>query len=244
MRKFLLGAAAVLSLASPAFAADLRPIGKAPTATAYNWTGLYLGGHCGGAWGHTKTTGDDDAFDEAGVETYKLRPSGLACGGQVGFNVQSGGWLWGIEGDVGYLGLKKSITQIASPDNFVEVKYGAYGTATARIGLVFDRTLLYGKGGAAFARIRNTATDLDSGLVDATDFSEINKTQIGWAAGAGVEYGLSPSWSVKLEYLYLDFGRDSIANQDGDVFTHRNSVHTAKAGLNWRFGGGPVTARY
>jgi len=219
---------------------------KAPVAVspaAYNWSGAYIGGHCGGAWGNTKVTGDVGAFDEDDLELYKLRPSGFVCGGQFGYNVQNGGWLWGIESDIGYLGLKKSITQIASPDNFVEVKYGAYGTATARLGLVFDRTLLYAKGGAAFARIRNIASDLDGGAIDDTDFTVLNKTHVGWAAGAGIEYGLSPNWSVKFEYLYMDFGKDTTTNQDGDFFTHRNAVHTAKVGLNWHFGG-PIVARY
>src|SRR5262245_26677564 len=104
MHNLLFGIAAMAVLGSPASAADLQPsIGKAPTA-AHNWTGLYFGGHCGGAWGNTKTTGDDGAFDEAGSESYTLRPSGFICGGQIGFNVQNGGWLWGIEGDFGYLG--------------------------------------------------------------------------------------------------------------------------------------------
>jgi len=245
MNKLIVGMAAVVLLGSPAFAADLQPmIGKAPPA-AHNWTGLYFGAHCGGAWGNTKTTGDNGAFDEAGNELYTLRPHGFVCGGQLGFNLQMGGWFWGIEGDFGYLGLNKSITQIPSPDNFVEVKYGAYGVAAARLGVVVDRALLYAKGGVAFARIRNTATDLDGTLADPSDFSELNKTHIGWAAGVGVEYGMSTSWSVKLEYLYLDFGRDNSTNIDGDLFTHRNSVHTAKVGFNWYFGGGPaVTARY
>jgi len=241
MNKLLFGMAAMVALGSPAVAADMQPmIGKAPPGF-HNWTGLYFGGHCGGAWGETKTSGNNGAFDQAPV-SYKLQPGGFVCGGQVGFNVQVGGWLWGIEGDFGYLGLQKSLTP---SDNFVEVKYGAYGTATGRLGVVWDRALIYAKAGVAFARIRNTATDLDSGIVDASDFSEINKTQIGWAAGVGVEYGVSTSWSVKLEYLYMDFGKDTSTNIDGDVFTHRNSVHTAKVGFNWHFGGGPaVTARY
>jgi outer membrane immunogenic protein len=237
MKTLLLGTAAMTLLATPVLAADLQ-IAKAPAT--YNWTGLYLGAHCGGAWGDTKTAGNNGAFDES-ARAYTLQPSGSVCGGQVGFNVQSGGWFWGIEGDFGYLGVKKSITP---NDNFVEVKYGAYGAATARVGLVWDRALLYLKGGAAFAKIRNTATDLDGGVADSSDFSQLNKTRIGWAAGAGIEYGLSQSWSVKFEYLYMGFGNDSATNQDGDVFTHSNSIHTAKAGLNWRFGGGPAVARY
>src|SRR6266851_9811948 len=57
MKKILLGAAALAAMAAPAFAADMpaRPYTKAPACTApavvYNWTGFYIGGHVGGAFG-------------------------------------------------------------------------------------------------------------------------------------------------------------------------------------------------
>ena len=56
MKKLLLGAAACIAFAAPAFAADLpaRTYTKAPAYTApeavYNWTGFYIGGHIGGAF--------------------------------------------------------------------------------------------------------------------------------------------------------------------------------------------------
>src|SRR5262249_29832983 len=97
------------------------------------------------------------------------------------------------------------------------------------------------KAGVAFAQIRNTAADLNNGtVIDPRDLTELDKTRIGWAAGTGIEYSLSSSWSLKLEYLYMDFGKDKSTNQDHDQFTHRNSVHTLKAGFNWHFGGGPA----
>jgi outer membrane immunogenic protein len=240
MKSFLLATAVLAVLASPAFAADMQPwVGKAPPGV-HNWSGLYLGGHCGGAWGSTKTTGDVNAFDESPREVYNLGSGGWTCGGQLGFNMQMGGWFWGTEADFGYLGLKKSIVQHGPPRNFVEVKFGAYGVAAARAGVVLDRALIYGKAGVAFAKIRNTGGDLDSGIT--IDLTELDKTHIGWAAGTGIEYGLSSSWSVKLEYLYMGFGKNSSTNLDHDTFTHRNSVQIVKAGLNWRFGGGPAIA--
>jgi len=246
MKTLLRATAVSVVLASPAFAADLEPlIGKAPPG-AYNWTGLYYGGHCGGGWANTKTTGDRNAFDETTNEVYNLRPAGWVCGGQLGFNMQIGGWFWGIEADFGYLGLKQTIIQRSSPRNFVEMKYGAYGVAATRAGVVVDRALLYAKAGVAFAQIRNTAADLDGGtVIDASDFTELDKTRMGWAVGTGLEYSVSSNWSLKLEYLYMDFGKDNSTNQDRDQFTHRNSVHTLKAGFNWHFGGGPaLTTRY
>lgn len=36
-------------------------------------------------------------------------------------------------------------------------------------------------------------------------------TMWGWTVGAGVEQAVSPAWSVKLEYGYLDFGSASLS---------------------------------
>ena len=69
MKKLLLGAAAVIAFAAPAFAADLpaRTYTKAPAYTApqavYNWTGFYIGGHVGGAFaGDSSLQGSDGRF--------------------------------------------------------------------------------------------------------------------------------------------------------------------------------------
>src|SRR5258707_7616168 len=56
MKRILLGAAAIVAFAAPAFAADIPPrtYTKAPAYTApelvYSWTGFYIGGHLSGAF--------------------------------------------------------------------------------------------------------------------------------------------------------------------------------------------------
>ena len=56
MRKFLFATAALIALASPASAADMRlPVYKAPpVAPVWSWSGCYLGGHAGGLWATQK----------------------------------------------------------------------------------------------------------------------------------------------------------------------------------------------
>src|SRR3569623_1732798 len=53
MKKFLLAVAAVVLGSASVQAADLAAhYTKAPMmATAYNWTGIYVGGNVGGQWG-------------------------------------------------------------------------------------------------------------------------------------------------------------------------------------------------
>jgi outer membrane immunogenic protein len=175
-------------------------------------------------------------FDAGIPLSYDTNPVGIFGGGQIGYNWQLGSILLGAEVDGGYLGGRES--QRPAPDDLVQVQYGWYGTATARGGFVYDRLLTYVKGGAAVARIRNTASDLDGvGAIDPTDFSQTNSTRWGWTLGSGFEYALLPNWTVKSEYLYMDFGTKSSGNLDGDVFQHQNRLQTFKIGLNYKWGG-------
>ena len=101
-----------------------------------------------------------------------------------------------------------------------------YGDLTARFGYEMDRTLLYAKGGAALLNadfkanyVGNNCTVLGpycagAGFLDTIPGYTIFKynhsdTLLGWTAGAGAEYALSQSWSVKAEYQHFDFGKIS-----------------------------------
>ena len=79
-----------------------------------------------------------------------------------------------------------------------------------------------------------------------------NNMRVGYAAGAGVEYAFTPNWSVKVEYLFTDLGRNNRTfvtpgGLSGFTFNNREQTHIVRAGLNYRFGwggGAPVLARY
>jgi outer membrane immunogenic protein len=82
------------------------------------------------------------------------------------------------------------------------------------------------------------------GLAGAQSF-----THTGWTIGAGLEWALVNNWTVKLEYLFLDFGgKEYFPNTiNGLGFNADADVHTIKLGLNYRFGYGKdpyVAARY
>jgi outer membrane immunogenic protein len=209
----------------------------------YNWQGLYLGMHGGGAWAHTRSTNTAPfgGYDAGVPLGFTLAPSGAFIGGQVGGLLQSGNWVYGAELDFGQLGLDQ--TRVAG-DDLTAVRYDWYGALTGRLGFAWDHALYYIKLGGALARIRNTASDLTGGAFTPTDVSQATGTRAGWAAGAGIEYGLGPNWSAKLEYLYMDFGSVTSSNLDGDRFHHDNSVHTIKLGVNYRFATMPLFIRW
>ena len=80
-------------------------------APAFSWAGFYIGGHTGVAVGKTSTSNNAPygGFDAGGTPlSYNLNPVSIFGGGQVGYNWQRGVWVFGLEGDFGYLGLNES----------------------------------------------------------------------------------------------------------------------------------------
>ena len=57
----------------------------------------------------------------------------------------------------------------------------------------------------------------------------------GWTIGAGVEYILSPAWSAKLEYDYLDFGNRNLPFATIGTVGFNTQVHEVKLGVNYRW---------
>jgi len=240
LKAVVASALAAIAATSVASAADLaaRPYTKAPMiAPVYDWTGFYIGGNVGYSWGRSSDT--STLTNGAGAVLFTTgagaNMDGVIGGGQIGYNWQTGMFVFGAEIDGGYLGARSRTRQ---SDDLVEVRYGAYGAFTGRAGLAFDRLLSYVKGGAVVANIKNTASDVDGGLtIDPSDFSSTSKAQWGWTIGSGFEYAIAPSWTMKSEYLYMGFGKERSTNLDGDTFEHKNRLHTWKVGLNYKWGG-------
>lgn len=204
--------AAALLAAAPAFAADLAksyPV-KAPVVVAepvFSWTGFYLGGNAGGAWGSVDS--------DAGV--LDMSPSGFIGGGQVGYNFQfDNNVVLGIEAD--FQGSDVSDTSFG-----VQSKMDYFGTVRGRIGYAFDHILPYVTGGFAWGH--NKVTDQLTGL-------ETSNTLTGWTVGGGVEYALTNNWTVKGEYLYMDLGDDYYDSIGANAGLTASVV---RAGINYKF---------
>lgn len=226
----------------PASAADLRDYNRSykdgddaivVPQSYFSWNGFYLGGHLGYGSGSSSSfndagAGNGDAFD--GGDGISFDPAGWMAGVTLGYNWQFDAFVFSLEADVGYLGADESQS---NGIGFASAEYGGYGTLTGRLGYAQDRWLFYAKGGLAFADIENRAGDLDGGLIDGTDFTKIQEVHTGWALGLGVEYAFQRDLSMKIEYLYMDFGEDHSRNLDGDVFQHENDLHTVKVGVNY-----------
>ena len=117
------------------------------------------------------------------------------------------------------------------------------GSIRGRVGVAFDRLLIYGTGGAAFGGFNNNYVNTLNGLTDS-----FNHTRVGWTAGGGVEYALTNNWSVRAEYRHTDFGRsvDNLAaSTGGGVNVHQHDVENQiLAGFSYKFDMLSSPARY
>ncbi len=226
MKRFFLTARvglAVAAMALPAVAADLGPPSyKAePIYTPpFSWTGFYVGINGGYGWSSSRST-----ETIIGVSTGDFDVSGGMAGGTMGYNLQTGLWVWGLEGDIDASWMKGTSGLCGGAGCTTENTW--FATARGRIGFVCDRFLPYITGGAAFGDIKMTPP--------VGPFS--TATQFGWTVGAGIEYAFMGPVSAKLEYLYADLGTASCGSPGcgNEVNVTLNNINILRLGVNYRF---------
>jgi outer membrane immunogenic protein len=220
-RTLLLAATALsLVVGSSAYAADLptkapyAPIAPAPVTT---WTGFYVGLNAGFGWASTDATVAGSDLD------------GFVGGGQVGYNWQSGNWVFGVEGD-----FQGSAQDTSSSGAFpglgtvtLDQEIPWFATMRGRLGYAWGPWLLYATGGAAWVNYQATFSAAGVSVED-------DATNFAWTVGGGVEWMFAPKWSAKLEYLYIDTG-DTDVTLFGVPFTARAKDNIVRAGINYHF---------
>jgi outer membrane immunogenic protein len=238
-----------------AYAADLPsrgapPVAYVPPVPIFTWTGFYIGVNAGAAF---RQNNDDNNAFFAPAPLFANNNGGnnirFIGGGQGGFNWQVNQFVFGIEADGQALvgGNNNNNNNGFFGGNGGGSNTAFLGTARGRLGIAFDRFLVYGTGGFAYGTGGNRFNN-------AFITNNGDNWRVGYAAGAGIEYAIINNWSVKVEYLYTDLRRSNNNNIGllGGGFQNdfRERNHIVRAGLNykfnWGFGGmgGPVVARY
>jgi outer membrane immunogenic protein len=172
--------AGVVATSGAALAADIQR-GPSPyyepapaPISVFNWRGPYAGLNLGYEWGK--------------VTNSSIEPSGIAGGGQFGYNWQSGQFVFGGETDLQLSG---------ADDTFAPYKFSNpwFGTLRARAGYAMSNMLFYVTAGLAYGDVTGELNSLSE-----------TRTEIGWTGGLGMEVGFASNWSAKVEYLYMDLG--------------------------------------
>ena len=245
MVRGVITAGVLLAVCSVAQAAD-RAAGSAPIAAS--WQGLYVGLH-GGLAGDEFSYPGSFSGSPLVSGSASLNSSGLFGGVQAGFNFQTApNWLFGLEADISAADIEGMLSAngsssisgfTGSASGSVGSKVDWFGTLRARAGWLYGPLLFYGTGGLAYGQTTSSYSGTYTGLSTPYSGSKSN-TGVGWTAGVGIEYAVTPNVSLKTEYKYVDLGSYNLLNTSGgggtiniDADTH---FHTLEVGLNYRFG--------
>ena len=234
MKKFAIAVTAVAAFTGSAIAADMPVKARyiAPVATAYNWTGCYVG--AGGGYGMYNQDMSADTLgilSGAGSGTTTLGGRGWFGTGQVGCDYQvTPSFVIGAFGDYDF----GSITgQMGQTDEKLSSSWAAGG----RIGWVaLPNLLAYVSGGYTQARFDQINIFHGDAYVPATTYG-------GWFLGSGYEYGLGfmPGLFWKTEYRFADYQAQTLPvvdATDGDTlgtFDSHKYVQTIRTELVYRF---------
>lgn len=217
--------AVAADLEGPSYLGSLKDDVAAPVAQ--NWSGLYIGLHAGYGWGEHDGTGyyTDAGGCKDGCEKFNgsFDLEGALGGGQVGINLQSGSFVFGIEADGSWVKIDGSGSfsfddgGASAVDDYrwdLQTDVEWLASLRGRIGFLVTPTfLIYGTGGVAWAGIEthqqvtcfkgscgNPEND-----VQTTDLRS-SETAVGWVAGLGAEWQFAQGWSLKAEWQHYDFG--------------------------------------
>ncbi|WP_102957929.1 outer membrane protein [Mangrovicella endophytica] len=209
-------ASAFLVFAAPAFAADVvmeePPVPQAVVASpVYVWSGPYAGAFVGY---------NVSNFDQTGGADYD--GEGIVGGVYGGYNFQSGQFVYGIEGDVGYSGLDAGGANfdVGAP---VEADSNAFGSLRGRVGVALDPFMVFATGGVA----------VDSKQLSASGEKD-TQTNVGYTVGGGIEAKVTDNITSRLEYRYSDFGSETYDLGETSVSTGYDE-HSIRAGVALKF---------
>ena len=245
-------------------------------AEGASWDGGYIGFLGGYSSGRSDTglqaTGQPSVIGEttsgSTVSNSSSSVNSFTGGLEAGFNHRINQWLVGLEGDIQYSSLSSSYSNYAptvtgvplspsmmtitncepvGPNGCKEqfnshVKSDWYSTLRIRGGVVKENTLFYATAGLALSRYNFSMSSV-SGLGPAISSSSIVP---GWTLGGGIEHSFRPNFTVKAEYLYLNFANplnrvipSSVTDSSGTKYdlNAASAFHqsTIRVGLNYHF---------
>ena len=229
----------VLAVLNSARAADLYggykdqpPPASVPTPA---WEGFYIGGYGGWAWSSINAANNAVILTNQGSVPFGNSGSnGFLGGAELGYNAQSGIFVYGVEADLGGLGDTAKGVFVDSTNAhrviLVDSASGFYSDITGRGGVLLGNAFIYGKGGFAFFTGNVRVIDSYDGIF------QNSGSFMGWTVGAGIEYKIVPNLTVKIEYQYLDIDNKNFScciSSSNARLDDLITANTLKIGINY-----------
>jgi len=225
----------------------------------FTWTGCYIGGHVGGGFGR-KDFSDTPTHGFVGgtsaPQSIQEDTSGFLGGGQVGCDYQfAPNWLVGIQGSGSGADIKGDVLDpFFTYAKHFRARTDWLANVTGRIGWTWDRWMIYGKGGVAWAGDKYDGDE--PGFI-----FYASERRTGFVVGVGLEWAFWNNWSAFLEYDFYGFGTRTVEyvicgstcnfNNPHTLTDIKQDINVVKFGINYRFnwgkapiGKGPVVAKY
>jgi outer membrane immunogenic protein len=222
---YLTGAAiaVLVAAATPAHAADIE------LPSSYDWSGPYIGLQAGYG-GQSNNNIDLNQLAFQSFVRFSRDDNGPLGGLHAGYNYAGGNFLYGIESDLEYAGIKSDGINSSISDTDKSIDW--LGSLRLRGGVTLDRALIYATGGVAFG-------DVDMQFKSIPRSISNRELALGWTVGAGVEYAMTDCLSANIEYRYTDLAN---TKSTGDIvgfgpliFNHENRFQAVRAGVSWHF---------
>jgi hypothetical protein len=117
-----------------------------PIVQVFSWTGFYIGGNAGWGW----TNGSGTFTTALRADPFTVKTNGFLGGAQLGYNWQTGPFVFGGEADFQGTTASGSLNAGAGPTISPTAKTPWFGTVRGRVGYAMDRVLLYATAGTVY----------------------------------------------------------------------------------------------
>jgi outer membrane immunogenic protein len=220
------------------------------------WNGAYLGISAGAGFGSSNTN-LSAKYDSSDTSFHyrknidSINASGFLGGVNAGYNFSNGAMVYGVEGDVSYLGAKGRDSDLGEEYNLfqneVATNYHWIGTVRGKVGIANGNILGYATGGLAVGSYEDFIGGVDTVYGRVKDSGGGIHTSAGYVIGAGVEYAVSARISMKAEYLFTDLGKSTLdinkasginwwGNPGGEGYVNADhQLNIVRVGLNLKF---------
>ncbi len=217
-----------------------------------DWSGFYMGLHGGWGWADAEAEYGKDYLNEkcGPYEEHEvlskgnfgqlgcavdLKPDGGFVGAQAGFNhVFDNGLLLGVEGDYALASLNDSGEAGTGIFNtHVDLEIDQLASVRGRLGMAMGQWLPFVTAGWGWAHADRSTFNSNPFIGSSSD----SNWHDGWTLGAGAEYAINDTWSLKAEYRYYALGEETygvnaIGGEGTDVDL---DLHTVQVGVNIHF---------